>query len=156
MEVEPRLKPFGPCPCGCGLEGHTTAPLPGGERHVRGCGCARCRGRRRPRTAAARERRVARRLGGTRAALSGALCGYDLRVPLRGGSWLYAEETTARAITAGLERWWAGKGIQTKVARLLALRGCRALVLPDLVVMPRPDWEALVQLAADAPDPERE
>lgn len=153
MQVEPRFKVRVVCPCGCGLEGTPTAQHRNGERHVKGCGCARCRGRRQPRTAAARERRVARRLGGTRAALSGALCGYDLRVPLRGGGWLYAEETTAQATTRGLERWWAGKGVQDKCARLLALPGLRALVLPGLVVMPRADWEALVQLAAAGEEP---
>jgi hypothetical protein len=149
VQVEPRLKEFVPCPCGCGLVGTTTRAHRDGTRHVRGCVCPRCRGRNVKRSSGNRERRVARRLGGQRAALSGALCGYDLAVPLRGGGFLYVEETTNQGISRGLDRWWSGKGVQTKVARLLALRGLRALVLPDLVVMPRADWEALVQIAGE-------
>lgn len=152
MQVEPRFKSYEPCPCGCGLVGTTTRAHRDGTRHVRGCTCPRCRGRNVKRTASSRERRTARRLGGTRAALSGALTGFDLSVPLRGGGFLYVEETVNRAVSRGLESWWASKGVQTKLARLLALHGLRAFALQDLVVMPKTDWEHLVRLAAEELD----
>jgi len=118
-----------------------------GLQHVKGCTCARCRGSRYKRSSGARERTKARRMGGERAALSGALTGYDLRVPLRGGAYVVIEETTNQSITRGIDAWWAGKTVSRKVARLLSLNGIRALMMPNLTVLPTVDFEALVRCA---------
>jgi hypothetical protein len=157
-EVEPRLKPDpGPCVCGCGLVGRPSRATfrDGLGPHNRGCKCPRCRGRNVKRSSGARERRKAKRLGGTRALFSGALTGYDLEVPLRGGGFLYVEETTNQAVCRGVNAWWTSKTIRKKTARLLVLPGLRALMMPEVTVMPTRDFEHLVQLAGE-PDPERE
>ena len=136
---------------GCPLFGSTLRKtFRDGLPRVRGCGDPAARGSRAPKNAGSRERKTARRIGGERAPLSGALSGYDIRVYLRGGVPLYIEETTNRTVCRGIESWWASKNITGKTRRLLALRGgLRALVLPGLVVMPRVDWEQLVQLAGE-------
>lgn len=150
-QVEPNFNPKVDCPCGCGLFG---APLKkehrDGTRHVRGCQCPRCKGRNVKRAAGNRERRIARRVGGERSILSGALSGYDIAVPLRGGGILVIEETTNASITKGVDRWWAGKGVSSKVARILAHRGgIAALRMPRLTVMPTADFDALARIASD-------
>lgn len=147
-EVTPRLKPFVACACGCGEGRPKVKPFKDGI-HIRGCPCRRCAGRNFKRTASARERRGARKIGGTRAPLSGQLSGYDLIVQLSNGDVLVAEETAAEWFCRGPIRWWNGKGVAAKLARLLAQRSyLRAAVMPELVVMPRADWDALVQVAA--------
>ncbi len=88
-------------------------------------------------------------MGGERAALSGALTGYDLRVALRGGAYAVIEETTNATITRGIDSWWSSKGVSRKVARLMSLHGIRALMMPNLTVMPTKDFEALIRCAHD-------
>ncbi len=158
MTIELPLPLPGPfredCQCGCGRYGvRRQKTMNDGRNHVKGCTCARCRGSRYKQSSGARERRKATRLGGERAALSGALTGYDLRVPLRGGAYLVIEETTAANINRGILAWWASKTVSHKVARLLSLAGIRALMLPELTVMPTKDFEALVQCAREEADP---
>jgi len=56
-------------------------------------------------------------------------------------------------VSRGIESWWATKTITGKTRRLLAQRdGLRSLLLPGLAVMPRVDWEQLVQLAGEEPE----
>ncbi len=151
-QVNPRLKPDpAACVCGCGHIGRpkVKAFKDGLGPHARGCNCARCRGRNTKATSAKRELRKARKVGATRAPLSGALSGYDWRVPLTGGGYLFVEETTNQAITRGLERWWDGKGVQEKVARIASLPGVFALQTPGLTVLPTTDFEALVRCARE-------
>jgi len=138
------------CGCGCGMFGTLKREHRDGTRCVRGCPCRRCKGRNVKRSSGNRERRVAKRLGGERAVLSGALSGYDIRVALRGGVPLYIEETTAQNVTRGIESWWGNKTIVGKTARLMAQKdGLRMLMLPGLCVMPRADAEQLIQLAGE-------
>jgi hypothetical protein len=149
-QVEPNFNEKIDCPCGCGLFGATKRAHKDGVKHVRRCVCRQCKGRQVKHASGNRERRIARRLGGERAALSGALTGYDIRVPLRGGSFVLIEETTNVAFWRGALAWWNGKGTQHKLARLLAQKnGLRMALGPDLAVMPRADAEALLQIAGD-------
>ena len=61
-QVESRLKPSGPCGCGCGMEGTLRVkPWRDGTHCCRGCKCRRCMGRRnraRGDSKASRARRV--------------------------------------------------------------------------------------------------
>lgn len=131
------------CPCGCPVIGQPRVKQwqDGLGAHVRGCQCRRCAGgRQRPRSRV-RENRVAKDTGGERSPLSGATNGYDGRA----GLWRW-EETSNVAITRGFMHWIQGKGVQSKVARLMAIRGVkRALILsvdnkPTWVVIPYEDW----------------
>lgn len=139
------------CACGCGLFGTPKKKKHrDGLRHVRGCVCKRCNGRNVKQTSGGRERRAARRVGGERAPLSGALSGYDIRVPLEGGGWAFIEETTNAAFCRGLDRWWLNQGTQLKLSRLLHRKdGLRVVFTPGLMVMPRVDGEALLRLARE-------
>lgn len=138
------------CPCGCGLFGALTKPHRDGTHHVRKCVCPRCRGRNVKRSSGNRERRIAKRIGGERSALSGAMSGYDIRVALKGGGYAYIEETTNAAFCRGLESWWANAGTQSKLSRLLHRKdGLRVVMTPGLMVIPRVDGEALLLLAGE-------
>lgn len=138
------------CPCGCGLFGALTKPHRDGTRHVRKCVCPRCRGRNIKRTSGNRERRIAKRVGGERSPLSGAMSGYDIRVALRGGGYAFIEETTNAAFWRGFLRWWLGTGTQTKLARLLHRQdGIRVVMGPTHMILPRVDGEALLRLAGE-------
>jgi hypothetical protein len=138
------------CPCGCGLFGALTKPHKDGTRHVRRCVCRRCRGRNIKRSSGNRERRVAKRVGGERSPLSGALSGYDIRVPLAGGGYAFIEETTNQAFCRGLEKWWGTATVQGKLSRLLHRKdGLRVVRTPGLTVMPTVDADALLKLASE-------
>lgn len=150
LEVTPSLKPDpAPCVCGCGAIGRprVRAWNDGLGPHNRNCVCRRCRARNYGRKASARERGIAKQLGGERQALSGALSGADVtgRVDL--------EETSNLAVTRGLRRWWESKGVATKRARLEARTSDapKALVLswgepckPQIVVMRWDDFRRMV------------
>jgi hypothetical protein len=61
-EVEPNFKPFGPCPCSCGVEGPLQSrQYKDGTQHVRRCPCRQCIGRRSKRTGG-KAQRTARKL----------------------------------------------------------------------------------------------
>jgi hypothetical protein len=141
----------GECGCGCGLFGGLKkTPMKDGLRHVKGCQCARCRGRNYKRSATGRENRIAKRVGGERAPLSGALSGYDIRVPLEGGGWAFIEETTQANFCRGLDKWWGTAVVQLKLSRLLHRKdGLRVVMTPGLMVMPRVDGEALLKIARE-------
>ena len=64
-EVEPRLKPSGPCGCGCDLDGiYRVKPWKDGTLCVaRGCKCKRCQGRRNSRMGANAQRKGKKALG---------------------------------------------------------------------------------------------
>lgn len=138
------------CPCGCGLFGTVRKKTwSDGSRHVRSCKCRRCEGGRQKPRATVRETKFARETGGERSPLSGALSGYDVRVPLLGGGWVYVEETTQEAFCRGLERWWGNAGTQLKLSRLLHLQdGLRCVVTPGLSVMPTVDMKSLLAVAS--------
>lgn len=134
------------CVCGCGLVGALrTKTWRDGTRHVKRCACPRCSGgRQRPRSRV-RENRIAKDTGGTREPLSGGLSGIDGKAAL----WVW-EETAEVAVVRGLRSWWQGRGVQKKVARLLAHDGARAFIAswdgkPQLVVMPYADWAGQVR-----------
>ena len=118
-EVVTNFKPA-PVECSCGC-GHVGTPRikkwSDGLHHAKGCKCRRCAGGRQKPKASARERRVAKAIGGERHVLSGALSGVDVSNAL-----VDIEETANEAIARGLRRWWTSKGVQTKVARLYSRR----------------------------------
>lgn len=156
MMVDPVLKPDPVvCPCGCGLVGQPRrkAWRDGLGPHVKRCGCRRCVGGRQRAKARVREHKVARAVGGQREVLSGALSGTDVT-----GGVCDVEETANVAVCRGVRRWWESKGVQTKVARLMARRVLpRALVLHwerqhRIVVMPYGDWVELCQMAVRGRD----
>ncbi len=63
MEVEPRFKEITDCPCGCGLSGALVLrKFKDGTRHVRGCKCKQCRGRRNRSSGLAAQRKAAKAL----------------------------------------------------------------------------------------------
>lgn len=109
------------CPCGCLTFGTPRVKAwSDGLRHVKGCPCRRCEGSRHKRRASARERRMAREIGGDRQMLSGALSGYDIGA----GLWV-VEETAQKSLVRGLFSWWDSKQITRKTARLMAKSGVR-------------------------------
>ena len=120
-EVVPNFKPEAVvCPCGCEKVGQPRRkPWNDGlPAHVRGCKpCRRCTGSRQKPKASARERRVAKAIGGERHVLSGALSGVDVS-----NSVVDIEETAGEAIARGLRRWWESKAVTNKVARLYSRR----------------------------------
>lgn len=117
------------CGCGCGLFGSPRArPWRNGQLCVKRCKCKRCEASRHKPRAAARERAIARTVGGVRIPLSGQGGGPDVS-----GRW-DIEETSNEAIVRGVRRWWESKGVQSKVAALYS----RALV-PRAVVLSWPD-----------------
>jgi hypothetical protein len=136
------------CACGCGTFGTVRRKtMNDGLQHVNRCPCVRCKSSRYKKNASARERRIANRVAGEREVLSGALSGVDGRAGLH--VW---EETSNVAITRGFESWINGKGVQSKIARLMGQRGVyRHLILstgrgnrvkPAWVVTPYEDWAA--------------
>lgn len=62
-DVSPNLKEKAPCGCGCELFGTLGRPDRNGRRHVRGCGCNVCRGRRNRKQGLAKQTKAARQLG---------------------------------------------------------------------------------------------
>ena len=58
--MEANLKPKAECVCGCGLFG---TPLKRPEGHIRGCGCARCRGKRNRAKGDSKARQARKKLG---------------------------------------------------------------------------------------------
>lgn len=106
------------CPCtdpNCNLFGTPRKKLWAGETigHVANCPCNRCTGSRHKRNAGARERRIAKQLGGERSVLSGGISGYDIGTPI-----IKIEETSNRALVAGLRRFVESKQFQKKTSRL--------------------------------------
>ena len=103
------------CACGCGLYGNLRVKswADGLGPHVRLCQCNRCSGSRHKRNAGARERRIAKQLGGERSVLSGGISGYDIGTPI-----IKIEETSNRALVAGLRRFVESKQFQKKTSRL--------------------------------------
>lgn len=138
------------CVCGCGTFGspRRKAWQDGLGPHSKLCPCRRCEGSRHKKNAGARERRIAKNTGMERSPLSGGVSGFDLS----GVCWV--EETSNRAITRGLRRWWDSQGVTKKLSRLLELPPVKpkALMLswdgkPQLVIMPFDSWNELQQLA---------
>lgn len=134
------------CSCGCGLIGQPRVKVwKDGTSHVRLCKCRRCTGGRQSAKARRRENKVAKATGGTREPMSGNLSGIDGR----SGLWVW-EETAQVDIVRGLRAWWSGKGVQSKVARLMNRHGvARAFIAswdgrPQLVVVPFDDWAGQV------------
>lgn len=132
-EVVSRLKPDPvECPCSCGRVAQPRVKQwkDGLSPHVRGCACRRCTGGRQKPKAAARERKLAKALGGERHVMSGALSGIDVSSPL-----VVIEETANRSLVRGFFSWWGGKGVQSKTKRLMENRSglprCFVVVNPD-------------------------
>lgn len=113
----------GPCSCGCGLVARPRKKgwKDGLDPHARGCPCRRCSGGRQRGKSRNRENKLAKALGGERHVLSGALSGVDVSSPL-----VVIEETANKSLVRGFFSWWNGKGVQSKVARLMANRSGRA------------------------------
>lgn len=136
------------CPCRCGLVGTPRARSwqDGLGPHVRGCACRRCAGSRHRGKATRRESGIARRTGGQREPLSGALSGVDGRA----GLWVW-EETSNQDVVRGFKRWISSKGVTTKMSRMMKVSGVRhALILswdgkPRWAIVPAEDWENKVK-----------
>jgi len=106
------------CPCSdenCNLFGTPRKKVWRGETigHVRGCPCRRCAGSRHKKNAGARERRIAKDVGGERSPLSGAVSGWDIGTPV-----IKIEETSNHALVRGLRRYVESKQFTSKVRRL--------------------------------------
>lgn len=129
-----------PCECGCGKVGTLRMKRSrDGRYHVHRCQCRSCKGRRARTNSAARERKVAAAVNGTREVLSGAVSGADVSSP-----WLVYEETANIGLVAGLRRWWERPVVIRKTAKILAADLPGAFVAswdgrPQLVVM---SWES--------------
>jgi hypothetical protein len=155
-EVDPNFRPaVEACACGCGVIGRPRVKRwTDGLHHARGCGCRRCVGGRQRGKASNRERKIAKKIGGERHILSGALSGADVS-----NSLVDIEETGGEAYARGLRRWWESKAVQTKIKRLYQRR-----VLPHafivwiaprkgLVVMTYEDWCVLAGREVETPYP---
>jgi len=105
----------GYCQCGCGVYGTLKKrPQRDGLRHVaRLCKCKRCEGSRHKKNSGARERRIAKDVGGERSPLSGAISGWDIGTPV-----IKIEETSNHALVRGLRRYVESKQFTSKVRRL--------------------------------------
>lgn len=152
-DVEPNFKGnVGACGCGCGLHGtYRQRAWRNGVTCVRQCKCRRCEAPKYRRRAAARERRIAKDLGGERSPLSGAVNGADV---ITAGV-IEIEETANESVVRGIRRWWESKTVAAKTARLFARHGDvpRALVLvwdgrKRLVVTRYEDFRSLVLMAS--------
>jgi hypothetical protein len=106
------------CVCGCGLYGVVRRQpwRDGLGPHVKSCRCVRCSGARYKRQASRRERKVALQIGGHREWGSGAGGRADV------SGLVNIEETAHVRYVSGLKRWWQSKGVQAKVAVVLALK----------------------------------
>lgn len=110
-DVEPRLKAWITCACGC-CEGRPQTKARRDGMHIRGCVCRACKGGAHPKAERTRVARFARRSGLTQASGSGRRLGWDL------SGVLALEETSAQALVGSLRKWWETKGVQDKVARV--------------------------------------
>lgn len=110
VSVEPRFKPEVECACGCGRAGRPRAKAWADGYHVRDCDCRRCRAGSYGKSERKRVRRFARRAGLTASSGSGRWNGKDIYGVLA------VEETSARAIADGLEKWWNTNAVQDKIA----------------------------------------
>lgn len=151
-EVEPRLKPWVQCACGC-AEGRPQTKARRDGMHVRGCLCRACSAGAHPKNERRRVGKFARRSGLSQASGSGRRLGYDL------SGVVALEETSAVALVDPLRKWWERKGVRDKVARVAGQR-----MLPwgfaaswdgkvQLVVIPADGFAALC-LAASGSDME--
>lgn len=141
-EVHSKLKEMAECGCGCGKYGILRVKTwRNGQRCVRRCECRRCKAPRHKNNATRRENLIAKKTGGSREPLSGALSGIDGKA----GLWEW-EETSNGALTRGFRRWVESKQVTDKTARLMKRIGARrAFILswdgkPRWVVIPFDDW----------------
>lgn len=115
-DVQPNLKAWIVCACGCGLEGRPQTKARRDGMHVRGCSCRGCKAGVHPKAEKRRVGKFARRSGLTQASGSGRRLGYDL------SGVLALEETSAVALVDPLRKWWERKGVRDKVARVAGQR----------------------------------
>lgn len=136
------------CPCGCGLFGNVT-----GGRHVRGCTCHACRGRRNRRKGLAKQRTARKRLGVAPSHKFG-----DANEE-RWGDLLFANEVKAGKQIGPAVTAWTRIELQVQsnqVAVGANRKPCRAILMPDdwgsegLVMVRLSTWEELIRPAMDA------
>lgn len=137
--MEPRLKSYIDCPCGCGENGLArNKKNRDGTHHVRACVCKSCSGGQYAKAEKTRVAKFARRSGLYQQSGSGRRIGYDL------GGVCAVEETSHAVIVKHLKLWWATVDVQRKLARIR-----RQTYQPWAFVA---SWENKPQLVVMSPD----
>ena len=137
----------GDCPCGCGLFGNVIH-----DRHVRGCTCGACRGRRNRRKGLSKQREARKRLGVAPSHKFG-----DANEENWGDA-LFANEVKAGQQIQPAVNAWLRIELQVQSNQIAVgsiKKPCRAVLMPDdwgregLVMVRLSTWEELVRPAMD-------